>query len=506
MLTFPVHRNAPAVVGAALTLNANASSPHPATADIAGVLACVAVSMATLLAGCTTIQPDAALAQPAAARWQAPLPHGGDTQRLADWWQRFDDPLLPALIHDAQAGSPSLAQAVARVNQARATLAQSRSATWGLTGSAPGTRAAAGGTGFIAVSSAQVGVDARWELDLFGGLRFGIVAAQARADQAQLAWHEARVSLAVELAKTYVGLRACEAAVALTEQAMLSQQASTRLTLERVRVGFEAPANGALAEAVAAESASRLIGQRADCDTAIKALVSLTGQGEPALRERLSERHAVLPNPALFNVAGLPADLLRQRPDLAVAERELVAAAAEVGVAEAQHYPWLSFSGNLGAGFIGAAGQTRHAAAWGFGPTLVLPMLDQGRAKAGAQAANARYDEARAAMDARLRGAVREVEEALVRLSAAQHRQADAARAALAYRTVLDAAQQRWSGGAASLADLEEVRRQALAAQSGLLAVQRDRVSAWIALYRALGGGWQAGSPDEPSAPHAMRN
>lgn len=459
-------------------------------------------AMALLLGACATPRLPAAPGEAAPERWLATLPHGGDAQATADWWARFDDPLLADLQRDAQARSPTLAQALVRLAEARAAVRSADAARWPrVDGVAQGTRSNGPSTGFVATGQASLGVDAAWEIDLFGATRAEVAAAQARSEQAALGWHDARISLAADVAASYVSLRACEAQQQVLEQDAASQRQSAQLTREKVRVGFESPANGALAEGAAADAANRAIAQRADCDALVKALVVLTGQAEPALRGRLAARSATLPQPAGFGVTTLPAQLLQQRPDVAAAERALVAAAADVGVAEAARYPRLTFSGNLAAAALRSGGQTLDGTAWGFGPSLVLPLFDGGARAAREQAARARYDGARAALDARVRAAVAEVEEALLRLDAATRRVGEAERAAQGFRDYFAAAEQRWRIGAGSLIDREEARRTALAAQSALIAVQRERVAAWITLYRSLGGGWSAAEPTPDTPP-----
>lgn len=233
---------------------------------------------------------------------------------------------------------------------------------------------------------------------------------------------------------------------------------------------------------------------------AVKTLVYLTGEEEAALRAQLRQPLSTgpgrLPQPAPFGLAALPAQVLAQRPDLAAAARDLVAAAAEVGVAEARRYPSISFNGSIGGGVLRLDGGSQEAVTWSFGPSLALPLFDRARQRAQAEAALARYDERRAVLQQRLRAAVREVEEALVRLDAAQRREADAATAAGGFKRYFDATEARWRLGSASVMDREEARRNALAAQAAYLGVQRERVAAWISLYRAVGGGW---TPAEPT-------
>jgi NodT family efflux transporter outer membrane factor (OMF) lipoprotein len=452
------------------------------------------VVTALLLAACSTprlpSQPDTPLPE----RWQATLPHGGDVQALADWWRRFDDALLPELVAQAQASSPSLAQAVARIGQARAGLQSAQAQRWpGVTLNAQAQRGAGAATNFIASSQASVVADAQWEIDLFGATRAQVAAAQARSEQAQLGWHSARVSLAADVAQTYVGLRSCEAQRGVFDEDARSQQQSAGLTREKVRVGFESPANGALADGAAADAGNRAIAQRADCEVLLQSLSVLSGRAVAELRTRLAARSGQLPQPAAFSVVTLPIQLLAQRPDIAAAEREVVAAAAEVGVADAARYPRLTFNGSIGLASLRAGGTTNDGSSWGFGPALSLPLFDAGQRAANRDAAMARYDEARAALDGRLRTAVGEVEEALLRLDSANRREADALRAAQGFRDYFAAAEARWRSGAGSLIDREDARRIALNAQSALLTVQRERVASWVTLYRALGGGWSAG-------------
>jgi outer membrane protein TolC len=186
----------------------------------------------------------------------------------------------------------------------------------------------------------------------------------------------------------------------------------------------------------------------------------------------------------------VPAQVLAQRPDLAAAEQQLRAAAAGVDVAQAQRWPRLLLAGaiTLGVGRVGGVQDT--GANWSFGPSLSLPLFDAGRRRAEVDAARARLDEALAAWRQRVRGAVREVEEALVRLDAAARREDDARMAAESWQRFVQAMQTRWELGNASLIELQDARRQRIAAEATLLAVRRERVAAWVQLYKASGGGW----------------
>ena len=426
--------------------------------------------------------------------WQAPLPHGGETAQLTDWWRQFDDPALLVFQQAAQRENAGIAQAAARIEQARAAAVAANSA--GLPAVDAGLSASRGtlniGTNILLVNQARASLQAGWELDLFGRIRREKEAASARLEARTDDWHEARVSVAAEVAAQYLQYRYCEALVAIS-QADADSRAGTATVSERAaQAGFQAPASAALARAGAAEAASRLTAQRAECDLSVKALVALTGLSEPAVRQQLAQSDARMPSPRAFEVTALPASLLAQRPDLAAAERAVAAASADIGVAEGDRYPRLSLLGSVAPLGLKTSGFSGSLLTWSIGPSLSLPVFDAGRRAANVDAAKAAYVAAEADYRARARQAVREVEEALVRLNSAASREQDALTASQGYRRALDAADVRWKNGLGSLLELEEARRYALVADSTLATVRRDRVAAWVALYRALGGGWSA--------------
>ncbi len=449
----------------------------------------------SLLLGACAVGPDYQRPDPQsvvkATQWYAPLPHGGDPAMLAHWWAQFDDPLLAELIATAQADSPALGEAVARIKQARAGVTVARAALF------PQVDLAARRTAGERIVNQNVGIvsaDAAWEIDLFGATQRATEAARASYEGTQAQWHEARVSLAAEVAQEYVGLRACQALATSYAEDLDSRRESERLTLLKVKVGFEAPADGALASATTADGATRLNAQRAECDIGVKALVALTGLPEPELRARLAPGDGVLPTAAAFSLTQLPAQTLQQRPDLAAAERELAAASAQIGVAQAARFPQLLLTGSIGYQTLSSQLTPEHGL-WSLAPSLVQPLFDAGRRSAQVDAAQARYDEALARYAGLARQAVREVEQALVRLNSATTREDDAQRAADGYETAFRAADQRWRVGAGSLLDVEVARRLAVVSRTQLIAVQRERIAAWISLYRAAGGGWSQSAP-----------
>ncbi len=442
-------------------------------------------------AACAVQAPAPSVNAGAPPQWQAPLPHRGQLTDLTQWWRQQGDPLLVQLIESSQTVSPTIAAAHARIAQARAARVAGAAALLPtLDAAASATRTSQQSTIPLG-TAAQAALQASWELDLFGANRAGRDAAQARLAGAQALWHEARVSVAAEVANQYYSLRACEQLLAVAQLDADSRADTARLTQLATDAGFQAPATAALARASAAEGKSRATLQRALCALDRKALVALTAWPEPELRQKLGANAAVAA-PALA-IAALPAQVLSQRPDLFNAEQEVAAASFEVGGAQAQRYPRLSLSGSVGIANFRSGGVNTRLDTWSIGPvSLTLPLFDGGRRRADLEAAQARYRQAVVNYRASARQAVREVEEALVNLDSTAARTDDARVAFEGYRAAFGAADSRYRNGLASLLELEDARRTRLAAENALVTLQRERSAAWIALYRAAGGGWTA--------------
>jgi len=234
--------------------------------------------------------------------------------------------------------------------------------------------------------------------------------------------------------------------------------------------------------------------------------VALTGLGEAEVRHRLTantESIARLPSPPPFRLTGVPAEVLTQRPDVAIAEREVAEASAQIGVEEAKRYPRLSLSGNITPTLQSVNGAALYLAhTWQIGPTVTLPIFDAGKRAADVEAARARYAATAAKFRATVRTAVREVEEALVRLNNAEQRLPEARAALRGYRDNFRATEQLYRIGFGNLIEVEASRRQALTSERTVADLEQERVSAWIALYRAAGGGWDdPAPPSQPATP-----
>ena len=462
----------------------------------------------TFMAGCAShAGPDytpTALSAATATAWQTPqadalrdtVPHAGSTRRLADWWAQFNDAALDALMAAAQKESGTLTQAAASIERARAdAVAAGVAASPSLDAIASANRAALSlGGPAVLRSQTQVGVQSSWEIDLFGGLARQRESAEATLAASVASWHEARVSLAAEVANAYASYRLCELQVRWGAADANSRAESARMAAASGKAGFESAAGVALAQAAAAESAAALSQRRAQCELSVKGLVALTAMDEAALRGLLNKSGAAkLPEPPQFRIDAIPARVLAQRPDIAAAERKLAAASADIGHAEADRYPRLTLAGSITPTRLAFGSAPAFSlTTWSIGPSLVLPLIDGGRRSANVEAVRAQYAAAESAYRGKVRSAVREVEEALVQLASTTEREAHIATSARSHRANLAAAQAKFQTGLGSALELEEARRLSLAADATQLALTHERLAAWIALYRAAGGGWDA--------------
>ena len=461
----------------------------------------------SLLAGCSVFPDYVRPGIVTPAHWQAQRTEAGGAADFLDWWGQFDDPVLTRLLLAAEQDNPTLEQAVASIATARASLAGADAGGQpSLTGKTTFSRSKGGsayGTSSQTTTTPNTGfstgitqilsgsLDASWELDLFGKYAFNQQAEQARLRAAELTWQNAKVSLAAEVASNYVSYRACELAAAAYQNAIASKQDTARLTGILARVGFSSSADGVLAEASQLASESNLIAQRTECDNTVKALVALTALDEAELRACLGGGSGI-PTPAQFKVDSVPADLLTQRPDLVADERKLAAASADIGNAVAKRYPSVSLSGSIGKRKLDSSGMTLTSNTWSIGPTITLPIFDGGDLRSKVDSAEASYASALATYRSDIRAAIKEVEQALVNLSGAEQREMAERRSAEQYRQYFRVAEINWRAGGLSLLSLEDARSQMITQEISHIKQQQNRVQYWIALYKALGGGWRS--------------
>jgi NodT family efflux transporter outer membrane factor (OMF) lipoprotein len=421
----------------------------------------------------------------------------------ADWWRGFKDPLLVTLVDKAVAGNTDLAQARARIDQSRAaaryagaallptldgtgdatTLSQSRETPVGKVTDILGLP-----RGYTQYG---VGAQASWEIDLFGGLRRGREAARAdylasEADAGAIA-----VAVAAETADAYLGLRALQARLAIAEDQERTQQDLVALVGQRFQQGLaaERELNRATAELESVRAQTAPL--RAAIAAQLNRLDVLLGE-QPGSNRALLAVVTDIPAAPIPSGSAAPADLLRRRPDVMAAERRLAASNARIGVAVAEHYPHLSLSGLIGVASLGTANLfTGGAVQASAGAGLRWRLFDFGRVDAEVAGAKGREAEALAAWRGSVLRAAEDVETALSRLAEAHAERESLTRRVAALTKARDQTRMAYEGGVAALIDVLDADRERLEASDRLATVRAEEARAAVAAYRALGGGWQ---------------
>ena len=453
------------------------------------------LGLALLLQGCAHRAPVASESPGAAlpVAWNAPLPAGvavlPQADDLARWWERFGDPQLSALVAQALQAHPSALSAQAALRQARAQASVQAAGMLpdvSLSGSAQRSRSG-GQTG----NSFQVGLDAGWEPDLFGRLDAGVQASQADARAAQASLEQVHVSLSAEVALQYISLRSLQQRLAIAQRNLETQQQTLQITDWRVQAGLATSLVAEQARAAAEQTAAQVPQLQANLAQARHALAVLTGQAPAALDAALAAPQAV-PQPSQALALDIPADTLRQRPDVRVAQERVQAALARVSQADAARYPSLRLSGSLGlrALTLGALGDSASLVHSLLG-SVAVPLFDGGATQAQVQVQQAALEQARQAYQLAVLTALKEVEDALVALQGEAARLAHLQQATQAAGNAALLAQQRYASGLIDFASVLETQRTQLATQDALATSQANLGSNHVRLFKALGGGWQ---------------
>jgi NodT family efflux transporter outer membrane factor (OMF) lipoprotein len=415
---------------------------------------------------------------------------------LGPWWTTFNDPQLTHLIERALASSPDIAIAEQRVREARAGL---RSVTGGRY---PQIGAGAGAmeyrrTGPLntiyreSYSTFQTGFDASWEIDLWGGTRRAVESAGAAWEATQEESHGVRVSLAAEVARTYVELRAGQRRLAIAHTNLALQQRTLDLTRERLRAGVASDLDEARASGLVANTLA-LLPQLEDGNARLVRLLGiLLGEEPNALAGEFADTQP-MPTPPAEVAAGLPAELLRHRPDIRAAERRLAAATARIGVAEAQLYPKLGLAGTLG--FVSTRNEDLFDYSnryFGVGPGLHWNLFNGGRVRAQVEAESARTDRALAEYHKIVLAALADVENSLGSFHAEQRRHRALNEAADSARRAVTTATELYRQGVTDFLSVIDAERSLASAEDNLAQSDRAICINLIALYKSLGGGWQ---------------
>ncbi|HVI54033.1 MAG TPA: efflux transporter outer membrane subunit [Luteibacter sp.] len=478
------------------------------------------VLLAVGLAGCTVgpdyIRPDVATqptwheADALAARGiAAPAPS------LDAWWKGFDDPELVTIVDRVMAQNLDLAASTARVEQARAVAAHAqadRMPSGSLDGSvvrqhqstsSPLGKIASAFPGYERAQTIQdVGAGASWELDIAGGLRRGAEAADAEYQAAEATHVGVRISLAAEAADAYFRVRGAQERIAIAQAQIENEAGLVDLVRLRAEHGVGTARETAQSEAVLLQARATIPPLKIELETQLNRLDVLMGAapGTYAAETGGANKAYVVPG---VDTAGGPAALLRRRPDVIAAERELAASNARIGVAVSEYYPSMSLSALLGFSTLGSGHLLTGAA---FQPQGALGLhwrlFDFGRVDAEVRQARGANAEALARYRASMLRATEDVENAIVSLSQLEAQHALLADEVDAHSRARDAAQDAYKGGAISLIEVLDEDRQLLASRDLLAQVHANDARSAVAAFRALGGGWDAPRDDVASTEH----
>ncbi|MDK2760021.1 MAG: efflux transporter outer membrane subunit [Sphingopyxis sp.] len=439
------------------------------------------------------------------------------------WWRLLHDPAIDELVGAGLRDNPTLAEAAARMDQARTALSVENAQkvpNVGLNANATYSRDRTGpGGSRIGQTSLSGGTRLSWEIDLWGRVRARSDAARRRLTARTADTEAARLSIVSDIADAAIALRGCHAILEIRDRDIMSRETELRIGRGRLALGSIAPFAVAAAEGNLAAARIDRIAQAEGCTRIVNALVALTGVEAGGIRALLMPvapaaeetspgdgglSAAPMPVSPPFTIA-LPATVLRNHPAVVAAEGEAMARWSEVAVAKAERLPRIDLLGVLTGQWIRALGSSSSYVSGSAGAGLAVPIFDGGAGKAKVRLAEAVYREAAAQLIGVVRVAIRDIEDGLVARQSAEARIEAAAAALAASEYALRANLARWQAGAIAQFELEETRRQFNAARENLVTASADRARAWVSLVRRSGpAAYQEGAENAAgSAPQA---
>ena len=476
------------------------------------------VAAASILTGCAVgpdyVRPPAPVPERFHGVATSPRQQPADPAELATWWTGFHDPLLTRLITAALAQNLDLAQAVARVGQARAGVAAAGAALVPVgavsgqaakayqSGETPLGQVLNSAPGFDRSGSAyEANLGASWELDVAGGLRRAKQAAVADYEASEAGVVAARLTVAAATADIYVAIRGLQARLGIArQQVQTEEELLARISLLHAK-GLAPELNVRQAEAGRAEAQAAVPALEVALEVAMNALDVVLGSPPGTHRAEINGVGEI-PLPPGLNAIGTPAELLRRRPDLIVAERRLAGASARIGVAVAEYYPKLSITGMLGSatsissGNLFSSGATQAAGVVG----LRWRLFDFGRINAQIEQAKGQEAELLAAYRAAALKATEDVENAVFAM-VRRAEQAQALASGVAALTQARAqAMAAYERGVSSQIEVFQADKALLRAADAQAQARTESARATISAYKALGGGWAAGTADTVAA------
>jgi NodT family efflux transporter outer membrane factor (OMF) lipoprotein len=444
---------------------------------------------------------------------------------VARWWTSLDDPVLDSLVERAIESNLDLQRAASRIRQARASVGVSRAGlfpTADLGGnyrhsvSGPGDAGSNGRTVTLPDGTPittgggnrpesrsdlfRAGLDAAWELDVFGGIRRDVEASRADEQFAVEDWRDVLVTLVSEVALNYADLRQFQRQIDIAVKNLDAQVHTAEVTQKKFAGGEVSRLDVANAEAQVASTRSQIPSLRTAERQTIYNLSVLLGREPAALVDELSHGGPIPDVPRQIPI-GLPSDLLRRRPDVRRAEAAAHAATARVGVAVADLFPRFSLTGSLGlqGDHVNSLGDARNYF-WSFGPSVSWPLFDAGRIRSNINVRTAAQEEALLTYRSTILLALQDVENALVAYTNEQERRQALVESVQQNRRAVDLSLKLYSQGTEEFLNVLNAQRSLLVAEAALADSDRTMVANLIALYKALGGGWETPAPAQQAS------
>jgi len=456
--------------------------------------------LALMLGACASppAPPSATLGFAVPARWAGvDAPATADPLALAHWWMRFEDLLLGQLVSQALAANPGIQAAQAALRQAWALHDVAVAGLWPALGASASAQRSRNDN--RSGNSFQVGLDASWELDVFGAQRNVVHASAASAQASAAGLGTVQVSLAAEVALNYIALRSAQQRLGIARANLASQRETLQLTQWRWQAGLATSLEAEQASAAVEQTAAQVPALQTSITQASHALAVLTGQPPPALAQLLAAGGPLPQAPSRLTLA-FPAETLRQRSDVQVAQFQLSAAAARLAQADAQRLPNVRLGGSLGLGALTLGALTDSASvAAAVLASVSWPLLDGGAAQAQVRAQRAAFDQVRATYQTTVLAALQEVEDALVALRQDRQRLLRLQNAFASADIAATLASQRYSSGLVDFQVVLETQRSRLALQDSVASAAATISADHVRLYQALGGGWQPRQDAESS-------
>jgi NodT family efflux transporter outer membrane factor (OMF) lipoprotein len=422
-----------------------------------------------------------------------------DAAALASWWTTLNDPLLDELIDRAIAQSPTATQARARLAEARArygvasaSLFPGVDASAGVNRTDADSRTGSDGSNNGVTNGDETyssGLDASWEIDLFGGQRRAVEAAGAQVGASEADLRDVLVTLLGDVALSYIDLRTSQSRLATAERNLETQRELLDITRWQAEAGLATALEVEQANSSYEQTRAQVPTVESTLQQALNRLAVLTGQPPGALNERLNERKPI-PVAPLEVAAGVPADVLRRRPDVRAAERRLAAQTAEIGVAQAALYPSLSLSGSITLTSLDAGDVLDGFRTDRSGLSLTLPIFHGGALRQNVRAQSALADQALATYESTVLAAYEEVENALTVWSNEHRRNESLIAAAASARVASELALMQYNSGLVDFQTVLNADRNLIVLEDSLAVSDGEMTANYVRLYKALGGGW----------------